>query len=247
MTEQQAINSTVEKANSQVGYHEGENNWNKYAAYLDPLKITFGDKQNQPWCGEFILWLFVVLWGVAKGLAALCSPNPTGIPLCRTAAQYFKDKGRWGSTPKVGAIVFFFYDGAINHTGIVTGVSSLSITTVEGNSSDMVARRTYAIGDSKIAGFGYPDWSVVAESVDPPEVNTTNDIPMVKYGDVSEVVRAAQFLLIGRGFSCGSFGADGDFGSATQSAAKRAQAYYGLDQDGIIGPATWAALLGVTN
>lgn len=255
MTEQQAISRVLEKANSQVGYREGANNYNKYAAQLDPLKITYGNKQNMAWCGEFVLWVFVECFGVSEGLKMLCSPNPSGIPLCSAAAKYFKDASRWTRNPAVGNVVFFNYDGGINHTGIVTGVSGLSITTVEGNSSDMVSRRTYAINDTKIAGYGIPVWSVVAEQTDTPPVEipvgkpTTGDcairLPMLSYGSVGETVRSVQLMLIGRGYSCGGYGADGDFGNATRAAVVNYQTTHNLNADGIVGEKTYSALLGV--
>jgi len=263
MTEQQAIEKVVETANSQVGYREGADNYNKYAAELDPMGLTYGSKQNCAWCGEFILWLFVKCFGADAALKTLCSPKPTGIPLCSAAAKYFKDAGRWTSKPSVGNIVFFIYDGGINHMGTVTGVSSLSITTVEGNSSDMVSRRTYAIGNASIAGYGIPKWSVVATEnsdsekndatsseipVDKGEDNnvpTIEGLPQLSKGSKGEVVRAAQILLIGRGYTCGSYGADGDFGNATLAAVKNFQRVHNLAVDGIIGAETWAALLGL--
>ena len=79
--------------------------------------------------------------------------------------------------------------------------------------SDMVIRRTLNIADLRIAGYGIPNWSVVVD--DKPSVNTTEDIPMVWYGCSGEVVRAAQILLVGRGYNCGSAGTDGDFGPST--------------------------------
>lgn len=257
MTESEAIKAVCDVAYSQVGYREGENNWNKYAKELDPLNITYGPKQNQPWCGEFKFWCYCKAFGVDKALKMLCSPKPTGIPLCRTGAKYFKDAGRWSSKPQRGACVFFYYDGDINHTGIVVEATSLSFTTVEGNCSDMVCRRVYTVGDPHVAGFGIPDWSVVTgnepvPTPDPepdpapiPVVNTTNDIPMLQKGSVGEVVRAAQFLLIGRGFTCGGCGADADFGLATEAAVKNFQRTHSLDQDGVVGPMTWAMLLGL--
>ena len=70
-------------------------------------------------------------------------------------------------------------------------------------------------------------------------------LPELRRGDKGEVVRAAQILLNGRKCSVGAYGADGDFGPATEAAVLAYQRRNGLDDDGIIGPATWAALLGV--
>ena len=262
MTEQQAITKVIETANGQVGYREGANNYNKYSAELDKLGVTYGAKQNQPWCAEFDLWVFYKCFGIDKALEMLCSPNPTAIPLCKSGAQYFKSAGRWSKTPTLGAIVFFNVSGGINHQGIVTAINGKTITTVEGNSSDMVSRRNYTIGSSQIAGFGVPKWSVVADSDNQSEKPTASEIPVsdsespnnceateklpvLRKGDVGECVRAAQMLLNGRDCSCGVYGADGDFGNATLAAVLAFQRRNGLEADGEIGKMTWAKLLGV--
>lgn len=64
-------------------------------------------------------------------------------------------------------------------------------------------------------------------------------------GCVGEDVRALQLLLIGRGYSCGSAGADGDFGNGTDAAVKNYQKAKKLDVDGVVGAATLGCLLGV--
>lgn len=71
------------------------------------------------------------------------------------------------------------------------------------------------------------------------------NLPMLSKGSKGESVEALQTLLIGYGFSCGSYGADGDFGGATDKAVRAYQTAHGLDVDGIVGPATWGQLLGV--
>lgn len=58
-------------------------------------------------------------------------------------------------------------------------------------------------------------------------------------------VKALQILLIGNGYSCGKYGADGDFGSGTLAAVQTFQSAKGLDADGIAGKNTMRALLGV--
>lgn len=262
MTEQQAINKVIETANGQVGYREGGNNYNKYAAELDPLKVTYGNKQNMAWCGEFVLWVFYKCFGIDKALEMLCSPKPTGIPLCSSGAKYFKDAGRWSNSPSVGAVIFFYIGGGINHTGIVTAINGTTITTVEGNSSDAVSRRVYTANDSRIAGYGRPKWSVVVENAttrpvtsvsteipvkDGKDINAsaTEQLPILRKGMTGECVRAAQMLLNGRDCSCGMYGADGDFGNATLAACLAFQRRNGLEADGIIGKITWGKLLGI--
>lgn len=57
-------------------------------------------------------------------------------------------------------------------------------------------------------------------------------------------VKTLQAALIANGFSCGTAGADGDFGNATDAALRKFQTKYGLVADGIAGNATWSKLLG---
>ena len=57
-------------------------------------------------------------------------------------------------------------------------------------------------------------------------------------------VKTLQAALIANGFSCGTAGADGDFGNATDAALRKFQTQYGLGADGIAGSGTWSKLLG---
>lgn len=66
----------------------------------------------------------------------------------------------------------------------------------------------------------------------------------LRKGSSSEYVRGAQLLLEGRGYPCGSYGADGIFGDATEEAVAAYQQDKGLIPDGIIGPLTMRKLLG---
>lgn len=245
MNKNEAINKFLQIAEAEVGYHEGDNNYNKFAAQLDPLNITYGDKQNQPWCGEFVLWCAVKAFGVERGLKLLRSPRPSGIPLCSEGARYFREAGQLVKGPERGDIVFFSYSGDINHTGIVTSTYNGAINTVEGNCGDAVKRCAYSAHGGNIAGYGRPDWSAVCEDGGEEPKPTINGLPLLRYGDMSETVRAAQILLIGRGYTCGGCGADGEFGPATRQAVENFQTTHNLEADGIIGPATWGALLGV--
>lgn len=68
------------------------------------------------------------------------------------------------------------------------------------------------------------------------------DLPMLRRGDSSETVRALQALLKGYG---DSLDVDGIFGPATEAAVRRYQSKQGLGVDGIVGPESWSALLGL--
>lgn len=68
--------------------------------------------------------------------------------------------------------------------------------------------------------------------------------PTLRKGDSGTYVTLLQTMLIQRGYSCGSYGADGKFGNATLAAVKAFQADAGLTADGVVGRKTWDALEG---
>ncbi len=71
------------------------------------------------------------------------------------------------------------------------------------------------------------------------------EIKVLKKGAKGETLKAMQTLLIGYGYSCGSSGADGSFGGATDKALRAYQQAKGLAVDGSCGGNTWRCLLGV--
>ena len=272
MTIENAKAKLVAWCNAQVGTPEGWNNYNKYAADPRITRLLGWDAQNQPWCDLFTDEAFIDVFGLEIGAAMTYQPIGSGSALCSASAQFFKNAWAWSSRPEVGDVVFFYVSGGINHQGIVTGVSGNTITTVEGNSSDMVARRTYQIGASNIAGYGRPKWALAASvsgtdtgsqgeaAPDPAAAQSdkgsnvpgkTCDVtlPELRLGDTGKPVERLQTLLIGRGYYCGgrSYGGreqpDGEFGPATEVAVKDLQLVAGISQDGVVGAKIWAALI----
>jgi peptidoglycan hydrolase-like protein with peptidoglycan-binding domain len=78
----------------------------------------------------------------------------------------------------------------------------------------------------------------------PPTVNpqsTAVALPILREGMRGSAVAQLQERLRTLGFFRGT--ADGIFGTATQSAVKAAQQNFNLEPDGIVGAATWSALL----
>lgn len=64
----------------------------------------------------------------------------------------------------------------------------------------------------------------------------------LRHGMSGEDVKALQSDLIALGYSCGKWGADGEFGKATEAALEAFQLHHGLEADGIAGPETYGAL-----
>lgn len=75
--------------------------------------------------------------------------------------------------------------------------------------------------------------------------STVTGLPELSKGSKGHAIKALQILLSGYGYDLGSYGIDSDFGGVTENAVKEYQRDAGLEADGIVGPKTWAKLLGV--
>lgn len=71
----------------------------------------------------------------------------------------------------------------------------------------------------------------------------TAELPVLQRGSTGEAVRAMQILLRGRGFSVGWYGADGQFGAATEDGLRAFQRVKREEADGVCGEKTWSRLL----
>lgn len=65
---------------------------------------------------------------------------------------------------------------------------------------------------------------------------------ILKNGMTGDDVKELQTCLIGLDYDCGAWGADGEFGDATEQAVERFQTAHGCMVDGEVGPETLAAL-----
>lgn len=69
------------------------------------------------------------------------------------------------------------------------------------------------------------------------------ELPVLQRGSTGETVRAMQILLRGRGFGVGWYGADGEFGAATEEGLRAFQRVKTEETDGVCGERTWSRLL----
>lgn len=247
-------------AQAEVGTRESGDNGTLYARDLDAIHYFNTPKQNLAWCAVFVCWCFVQAYGADAARRVLFQPEQDNCAAaCSYAANYYRQRGRFGLSPKIGAQIFFGQN-ARDHTGIVYSYDAARVYTIEGNSDDQVARRSYDLSNPWIAGYGYPDYESLPnkgeESGDEPE-RPDEDKPtepdknrfdlrlrILRMGDSGEDVRALQTLLALRGFRCGWYGADGEFGSSTDKAVRKFQTAYYIAVDGEAGHDTWSALLG---
>lgn len=257
MTIEEAKDRVIALAESEIGYREGANNQNQFAADKDMKKLYGWDVQNQPWCDIFVDWLFIESFDYDVASAMTYQFAGCSGASCAQSASYYKARGAFYDQPERGDQVFFYANGGINHTGIVASVGETSITTIEGNTSDSVARRSYDRNSAVIAGYGRPKWSLAEafqpndpgpgeekpEKEKPQTISITLEVRLLKLGDTGPLVKLAQTLLEASGFKCGWYGADGDFGAATKKAVIDFQSARSLVKDGEIGEQTWTALV----
>jgi hypothetical protein len=149
--------AVVEAALKEVGYIEEPENITKFG------KFTKAD--GLPWCGSFVNFCY------SEAGVKLPSMVSTA-----AGAHKLKEVSRWVETePKIGDLAFmdFPHDGIdrISHIGIVVGVKSKSVITIEGNTSGsgdqrnggMVMIKERAFGSGKeIVGFGRPKFVAYA-------------------------------------------------------------------------------------
>ena len=170
------ITKLVSFAASQVGYKEDSNNITKYAAEIDRDYPDFynGKKQGAAWCDIFVDYCFLHEFGEEQALYMLCQPKKSTGAGCKFSADFYKSAGRWGSDPQEGDQIFFYSNGAINHTGIVIEVADGLVRTIEGNSSDHVRANCYSRLDPKIAGYGHPRYTDEPPAKEEPQEEPQN-------------------------------------------------------------------------
>lgn len=114
----------------------------------------YGFAQREEWCACFVSWCADQCGYIEAGVIPKFS-------LCSAGMEWFESRGQFmdGSyVPSSGDLVFFDWgnDGSVDHVGIVESVVDGTVYTVEGNSGDKVARRSYPIGYGQIVGYGVP-------------------------------------------------------------------------------------------
>lgn len=225
-----------------------------------PLARGYKVKYTDAWCATTISAIAIKL-GYTDIIPTECG--------CEQQIKLFQKLGSWvendNYVPKPGDIIYYDWNdngvgdntGYSDHVGIVEKVASGKITVIEGNYGNAVQRRVISVGAKNIRGYGVPKYDAESTTSTPSSstvntpTNTTTkkevckvEISQLQKGSKGNDVKALQTLLIGYGYSCGKYGADGDFGDGTLSAVRAYQKAKKLTVDGIVGAKTWKALLG---
>ncbi|MBS6194793.1 MAG: lysozyme family protein [Clostridiales bacterium] len=133
----------VQVALSQEGNVGGQPYWSWY-----------GFNSRVEWCACFVSWCAEQCGYIQSGVIPKFSSVSAGV-------DWFAAKGQFRDAsyvPAAGDLIFFDWEnnGTIDHVGIVENVTGGTVNTIEGNSGDKCARRSYSMGSSSIYGYGVP-------------------------------------------------------------------------------------------
>ena len=196
-----------------------------------------------PWCLSF-------LWDAFRecGLSGLFLGGGKSA-YCPFVVQWAREHGRWVTGDyRHGDLLMYDWnsDGLADHVGFCLGMSAGRLDSIEGNINDEVCV-THRLPVS-VMGAYRPAYENAEKPVqEPPAQAKLYDVklPMLQRGDTGSAVLSVQLLLIHKwAISCGIDGADGEYGPATESAVRAFQRHKGLEEDGVAGPLTLAALIG---
>ena len=150
-----------------------------------------------------------------------------------------------------GAAVFIYSAsaGEITHIGYL--VEPIEAGNPAGDWWVIEARGVmYGVVKTKLSARGWNRWGLMTKhfNYDAATCKTYEyGERELRKGDAGPDVKILQEKLIAAKYSCGAYGADGDFGSATEEAVKAFQENNSLTVDGIVGKNTYAALNAITD
>lgn len=157
-------NAVVKQAQSWIGCKESDGSHKKIIDVYNshkPLARGYKVKYTDSWCAAFVSAVSIKC-GYTAIIPTECS--------CPQMIELFKDLGEWVENdaykPSAGDIILYDWNdsgsgdntGTPDHIGIVEKVSGNTITIIEGNKGDAVARRTIQVNGVTIRGYGVPKY-----------------------------------------------------------------------------------------
>ena len=191
-----------------------------------------------------------------NGIAEGCYLEATGVNINARARNNYatwcdpKGTGKIPNSRKVpGAAVFIHNGEYVSHVGYL-----LEPVDKANPSGDWWVCEAKGVMDgwvkTRLNSRGWNRWGWMTKYYNYAATGNTPDKPepvelghrTLKQGMVGDDVKELQASLISLNFSCGKWGADGEFGSATTAAVRAFQSMHGLEVDGIVGEKTFAKL-----
>jgi len=151
-----AVSHILSVARAELGYTPGPHGGTKFGDWYARTIAKDQGFARAAWCDMFVSWCAHKA-GVGDQVGQFA--------FTPYHATFFNRHGRWKKTPRVGALVFFDWDGShkisqIDHVALVERVGNDgSIVVLEGNASGpggpKVRRTRY---NGFIAGYGCPNY-----------------------------------------------------------------------------------------
>lgn len=167
-------------------------------------------------CRGFTRWLLALIGITLKGAGATSQWN--------TAANW-EQKGEIADLPDQVCCLFMQNGKTMSHTGMYLG-------------DGLVIHCSGEVKTGKPTDKGWTHWAIpkgLDGAVTPAK-------PTLRKGSKGAFVTLLQTKLIQLGYDLEPFGADGQYGAKTMAAVKQFQHDAGLQEDGVTGQRTWAAL-----
>lgn len=171
-TEQELRQSVVNVMRGWLGYNEKNGKFRSIIGLYNtqrPLPRGYKVQYTDEWCATTV---------TAAGIQAGLHDIILGECSCSRMIALYQAVGRWMENdayrPQPGDIIMYDWQdsgsgdntGAPDHVGIVEKVVGSTITIIEGNKGEAVARRTLAVNGRYIRGYCLPDYASKAESED---------------------------------------------------------------------------------
>ena len=169
MTELELRNKVVDVIRGWLGWSEANG---KFRSIIDlyntqrPLPRGYAVQYDDEWCATCV---------TAAGIQAGLHDIILGECGCGKMIELYRAAGRWEENdayrPEPGDIIMYDWQdtgkgdntGGADHVGIVEKVVGNTITIIEGNKGEAVARRTLAVNGRYIRGYCLPDYASKAE------------------------------------------------------------------------------------
>lgn len=169
MTELELRNKVVDVMRGWLGWSEANG---KFRSIIDlyntqrPLPRGYAVQYDDEWCATCV---------TAAGIQAGLHDIILGECGCGKMIELYRAVGRWEENdayrPEPGDIIMYDWQdtgegdntGGADHVGIVEKVVGNTITIIEGNKGESVARRTLAVNGRYIRGYCLPDYASKAE------------------------------------------------------------------------------------
>lgn len=164
----------INTAKSYIGTVGGSSAHSDILYFFNTVKPQgYSAKKNDPWCAEFVSACAIQTFGKKDAISYF--PLSASCPRMIVEA---KAKGIWvekdSYVPETGDFILYDWDdkepkkdnkNSPDHVGIVEKVKDGTITVIEGNKHNKVARRTIKINGSYIRGFVTPHYNRIKEKV----------------------------------------------------------------------------------